>query len=143
MNVLIIDDDQDHLDSISEALVLNGIKTKKFLNPLDAIEAYKLSEFDAVITDIKMPQMDGLELLKKLLANDPHAFVVIMTGYPYPGDAAKMLDNGAYAFFHKPLDIYKVIDILSQIEKQIKENRKRKISTPTKEVSKNLSRKKR
>ena len=124
MKVLIIDDDRDHLDSISEALVLNGIKTKEFQSPIEAIKAYKSSKYDAVITDIKMREMDGIEVLKQLLVSDPNACVMVMTGYPKVGDAVAAVNKGAYAFFYKPLDYDDVLDVLSRIEKEItmKEN---------------------
>jgi len=119
MKVLIIDDDRDHLDSISEALVLNGIKTKEFQSPIEAIKAYKSSKYDAVITDIKMREMDGIEVLKQLLVSNPNACVIVMTGYPKVGDAVAAVNKGAYAFFYKPLDYEDMLAVLNRIKKEI------------------------
>ncbi len=142
MKVLIIDDDRDHLDSISEALVLNGVKTKEFQSPIEAIKAYKSSKYDAVITDIKMREMDGIEVLKQLLVSDPNACVIVMTGYPYLGDSVAAMSKGALAFFHKPLDISNVMKVLSLIEKETAANDKNEGLKLAEEATKRVSREK-
>ena len=71
MKVLLIDDDRNHLESISDALVLNGIETSLFLNPVEALESFYSCDYDAVITDIRMSEMDGMKVLEKILKFDP------------------------------------------------------------------------
>ena len=115
MKVLLIDDDRSHLESFSEALNLNGIETNLFDNPIEAFDHYAVSSYDAVITDLRMKEMDGLRLLKKILQQNPVARVIVITGYPFDGDKATAIKKGAYAFVHKPLNIKGVIDALDGI----------------------------
>ena len=119
MKVLLIDDDRNHLESISDALVLNGIETSLFLNPVEALESFFSCNYDAVITDIRMSEVDGMKVLEKILKFDPETHVIVMTGYPFPGDSVSTLSKGACAFFHKPLDIDNVLQLLAKINKKL------------------------
>ena len=120
MNILLIDDEPEVLDSISEALNLIGFPNKKFTNPEDAINKYNLEDFDVVITDIRMPEMSGIEVLKSIKSHNPAAKVIILTGYSDVNDAIEAVNNGAYAFFQKPLDTESFMDTLSEIEEELK-----------------------
>lgn len=119
MKVLLIDDDRNHLESISDALVLNGIETSLFLNPVEALESFYSCSYDAVITDIRMSEMDGVKVLEKILKFNPETHVIVMTGFPFPGDSVITLNKGACAFFHKPLDIDNVLQLLTEINKKL------------------------
>ena len=81
MNILLIDNDQEILDSVGEALELIGFPTRTFSSPQDAIDAYISEGFDVVITDIRMPEMSGIEVLKAIRAYNPSAKVICYTGY--------------------------------------------------------------
>ena len=80
--VLIIDDENSILLLLKEALTAWGYQVATANTATDALAVVRTQVFDAAITDIRMPDMSGLELLKQLKAHDESIEVVIMTGYP-------------------------------------------------------------
>ena len=81
MKLLLIDDDLKSLESLSEALSFNGYPIEQYSNPVEAVNAYNEKKFDVVITDFKMPELNGIEVLKKVKEIDPKAYVIILTGF--------------------------------------------------------------
>lgn len=108
--VLIVDDEEDIL------ILLKKILSKKCscdisiaTSGLKALEIAESWQPDVVLTDIKMPDLDGLELLKKISAFDATITTVIMTGYGTIEMAVQSLKDGAYDFHEKPFDNDKII----------------------------------
>ncbi len=120
LHIMIVDDDRDHLESLKEALTLNDFDVSTYENPVEAVEAYKVEPFDVVITDYKMPEMNGIEVLRAIRKHDPEAYVLIMTGYANKDNAIEAVNNGAYFFFRKPIELQLVIETLDQIEKEMR-----------------------
>ena len=108
--VLIVDDEEDIL------ILLKKILSRKChcdislaTSGLQALEIVQSWQPDVVLTDIKMPDLDGLELLKKITALDATITTVIMTGYGTIEMAVQSLKDGAYDFHEKPFDNDKII----------------------------------
>ncbi|RLB13665.1 MAG: hypothetical protein DRG82_15280, partial [Deltaproteobacteria bacterium] len=120
LKIMLIDDEPELLEVLSTALELKGLTTRQFCNPKEAVEAYNAEEFDAVIVDFKMPEMDGIEVLKLLREQDPNARVIILTGYSEVDNAIAALNNGAHAFFRKPPDIREILQALERIQQEKK-----------------------
>ena len=120
LKIMLIDDEPEILDCLSAALALKGFPSEQFCNPKAAIETYMSEEFDVVISDFKMPEMNGIEVLKAVRKHDPNAYLIILTGYSDVDNAIAALNNGAYAFFRKPLDINELLQILYKIEEERK-----------------------
>lgn len=125
MNLMIIDDDSSILESLKRALKPSGHKCFSYQNPRRAVEAYQSGGFDAVLTDVRMPEMDGIEVLKAVRAINPRAYVIILTGYCDLETAIQAINNGAYAFFSKPLNLSDLIATLNKLEKNQTEIRRR------------------
>ncbi len=123
LRIMIVDDDQGHLESLKEALLLNDLQVSAFLNPIEAIEEYRKEHFDVVITDYKMPEMNGIDVLQTIRKINPEAYVLIMTGYANKDNAIEAVNNGAYFFFRKPLDLHIVYETLERINKEIRKRR--------------------
>lgn len=104
--VLIIDDDPALLDSLSEALRLRmaGVTIETADSGAIALEQVASQAFDAVVTDIKMPGIDGVDLLAQVRAFRPDMPVLMITGYPEEGLAIQALRGGAYDIIRKPID---------------------------------------
>jgi len=119
MNILLIDDEEDVLESISEALDLIGFPSRKFNDPNLAVKAYIAGKFDVVVTDMKMPGMNGIDVLKAIRKHDAAARVICLTGYSDVNDAIGALNNGAYAFFRKPLNMENFLGTLFRIEEEL------------------------
>jgi len=120
LNILLLDDDLDSLESLSVALDSKGYLRREFSDPETAVEAYRSGEFDVVITDFRMPRMNGIEVLRTIRGIDPEAYVIIITAYADTENAIAAVNYGAYAFLCKPLDIKSLLHTLHRIESKMK-----------------------
>ncbi|MDD3268280.1 MAG: response regulator [Syntrophomonadaceae bacterium] len=119
MKILLVDDDADCLASLDAMFEPTGHLCTSFTVPEEAVEVCRQQHYDLVITDMKMPGMDGLEVLKKIRAFNPETKVIIITAYGDVNTAMAAVNNQAYAFFGKPLQ---VDDLMRTVEKIEKEN---------------------
>jgi CheY-like chemotaxis protein len=101
--VLVVDDDPVVGKSFNRVLSNKGYSVITALNAAEALERMRRDEYDLVVTDIKMPGMDGLELAETVKARRPWTPVVIVTGYGTSADEARAKAAGVTAFLHKPL----------------------------------------
>jgi response regulator RpfG family c-di-GMP phosphodiesterase len=114
IRVLIVDDEEFIRDSIKTILETEGFYT--FIAD-DAFEALKILDknyIDVVISDMKMPGMDGISLLKKIKIDYPNIAVLLITGYPNIDNAIESVKSGAFDYITKP---FKVNDLLIKISK--------------------------
>ncbi len=102
VQVLIVDDESDLLDMLSQLFKSFGFMVSKAENGRAAWEFLKGQEVDLVLTDIRMPQMDGIELLKKIREKDPNFPSVLVTSGFTDYTTADLYDFGANGFFTKP-----------------------------------------
>ena len=128
MRMLLIDDELPSLEIMQDVLEPAGHKCVIYQNPKQAVEAYKMGEFDLVLTDFKMPGMNGIEVLKSIKEYNPKAKVIILTGYADIYNAIEAVNNGAYAFFRKPVKVNDFMDTIDKLEEEINDEDKRKIN---------------
>jgi len=121
MNILLIDEDEDCLDSLVSALESAGHWCDKFTLPGEAMEAYGQNQYEVVIADLNMPGMSGMQILKQIRYLNPEAKVIISAGQGDLGAAVAAINNGAYAFFVKPADLLVLIETIEGIELEITE----------------------
>ena len=124
MKLLIIEDDLPVAKCLQEYFELAGYECDVFNNPREGVAAYKLGDYQVVLTDIKMPEMNGIEVLEAIRSQDPGARVVIMTGFADVNNAINAVNSGAYAFFRKPLEMDKLKSCLERIEWDRKHGRR-------------------
>ena len=102
--LLIVDDEPDILATLKNALVMRNYQVECAQSGEEAISLYEADPFDLVITDVRMPGIDGVKVLKRLKQIDEHAAVIILTGYASIEDAiATLKNNGALDYLTKPL----------------------------------------
>jgi len=116
---MIVDDELPILESLKMALRPTGYECTVFQNSREAVESYRHERYDVVITDFMMPEMNGIELLKAIKQIDPDAHVIILTGYADIENAIAAVNNGAHAFFRKPLDFRDFMQTLRKIEERL------------------------
>lgn len=104
IKVLVVDDKQMMRDSVGATLQRAGYTVVVASNGKDAIEKLTRHEPAVVVTDLKMPEMTGLELLEHLCQADPDLPVVLMTAYGTVGDAVEAMKHGAFDFVQKPFE---------------------------------------
>jgi two-component system phosphoglycerate transport system response regulator PgtA len=110
MNVMLVDDDQECLDSLSSALRLEGFFVRDFDSPTRALNEYNPNAIDVVITDYYLPGMTGIEFLKEIHRRKIDVPVIIISGAHKKNTIERIsLKAGACAFFSKPLDIQHLI----------------------------------
>ncbi len=108
-NILIVDDEVTIRETLSTVLTEEGYQTALAGDGEEALARLQQSRFDLVITDLKMPRMDGMTLLKKIKELDPTISVIIITAYGTMESAIQALRLGAYDYIVKPLDFDDVL----------------------------------
>ncbi|HAS6346457.1 TPA: response regulator [Vibrio vulnificus] len=96
-------DDEPHIrDSVSQALMIEGIDVICYPNAVEALKQIDTQHAAIVVTDIHMPVMNGLVFLKELRSRNPHFQVIVLTGYGDVKTAVTAMKEGAYDFLEKP-----------------------------------------
>ena len=110
-NVWIIDDDKSIRWVVEKALQKAGIITRSFASGKELLSALQGDLPDALITDIRMPGMDGLELLDKVQHSHPNLPVIVMTAHSDLESAVSAFHGGAFEYLPKPFDIKEVVNL--------------------------------
>lgn len=115
-HLLIIDDEEDMLQGLKRVLSYELDKTDVTVssNPLEALELIRKHRFDLVLLDIRMPEMDGMEMLTEIRRLDQWVTVIMMTAYGSIETAVEAIKRGAYDFVVKPCDIPDLLRILQK-----------------------------
>jgi len=103
-SILIVDDERAQRDILQTILSREGYRSVSVGSGLDAVEKLKSDEFDLILTDLKMQGMSGMELLEKVLDENPQQCVIIMTAHGATDSALEAGKKGAFAYLEKPLD---------------------------------------
>ncbi|MEW5947456.1 MAG: sigma-54 dependent transcriptional regulator [bacterium] len=112
MRVLVVDDEKRILAAMTKALVSLGYEVETAGSPDGALKALKSREFDVLISDLVMPGMNGLELLRKASALRPSLPVIILTGHGTIESAVAAMKEGAFDYVTKPFNVDEVALIL-------------------------------
>jgi DNA-binding NtrC family response regulator len=102
-NILVIDDDRIILDSLCEFLSLEGFQTNGAETLKGALAELEKESYSLVITDVNLPDGDGLELLETIRTEHPQTVAVVITGYGTIESAVKAIKQGAYDYLTKPI----------------------------------------
>ncbi|MFH1060443.1 MAG: response regulator, partial [Pseudomonadota bacterium] len=98
LKVLVLDDEPIVGKRLAPALAKLGCSTETFVDPREAVARLMQENFDIVVTDIRMDEMDGIEVLQKVLARSPRTRVIMITGYATLEVARESLAKGAFDF---------------------------------------------
>ena len=112
--VLVVDDEQQMLVAIQETLDRKGFEVTTASNGLDAIEKINRCFYRAVLTDVRMPGLDGMGLLQHIKKISPATPVIMLTGHGTVNDAVSALKQGAYDFLMKPFSARQLSDVLEK-----------------------------
>jgi DNA-binding NtrC family response regulator len=113
-DVLIVDDESIVRKSISKALKSRGLLPKACKSGIEALQLMKKQAFDLALIDIKMPDMDGITLLKEFRSTYPDTHVIMITGYPTIDTAVQCVKMGAVDYLVKP---FRLDDLEASLEK--------------------------
>ncbi len=123
--LLIVDDEIELMTVLCETLDSHGYETEGFNSPHEALKKLKKEEYDLLLTDLMMPEMDGIAFLKKALDIDPGVIGIIMTGQGTVQTAVEAMKTGAFDYILKPFKVNVLLPIISRalgVRKLKKEN---------------------
>jgi len=136
MNILVIDDERSIRNTLKEILEYEGHTIKTAESGTEALEVIKVNQPDLIFCDIKMPGMDGIEVLENIGSMNIEVPVVMISGHGTIDTAVECIKKGAYDFIEKPLDLNRVLITLrnatdkSSLIKETKILRKRVSKIP-------------
>ncbi len=116
--ILVVDDDRSMANTLSDILKVKGYQAEAVYSGAEALERVNERAYDCVLTDIKMPQINGAELYGMISEIRPEMPVVFMTAYATEHLVRKALEEGAIACLAKPLDINLLINFFSSLKKE-------------------------
>jgi len=125
--VLVVDDEKNYPLILSAVLEDEGFETKVANSGQEALDILERADIDLVVTDMKMPQMDGIELLARIKARDPDLPVIMMTAYGTVDKAVEAMQKGAYNYILKPFDNTQLVLYVTKAVatyRVVKENRR-------------------
>ena len=119
ISILIVDDEESVRDSLSSWFIDDGYYVKSAENAKKALSMLEFENFDIILADIKMPGMDGLEMLRRIKTLNKESIVIVMTAFATVDTAVKALKDGAYDYVTKPFDPDDLSHLIRNATKQI------------------------
>lgn len=119
--VLVVDDDKSILRTFTRILQRAGYHVEVAETGKEAVEKVEANSYDVALIDVRLPDMDGTDLLPTLQKNLPDAAKIVITGFPSMENGVKALDEGADAYLVKPL---KPEELIAIIDEKLKEHKR-------------------
>lgn len=133
--ILVVDDEQSIRNTLQEILEYEKYKVDQASDGLEALEYLKKQNYKLILCDIKMPQMDGIELLERIQILTPETPVIMISGHGNIDTAVEAIKKGAFDFIEKPLDLNRLLVTLKNAQD------KSKLIQETKSLKKVISKK--
>ena len=124
--VLLVDDEREFVQTLSERLIMRDMGPAVAYDGESALNLIKEDEPEVMIVDLKMPGIDGLEVLKKVKETRPDIEVIILTGHGHEEDRELCMKLGAFAYLQKPLDINELSEIIKKANEKIRQKKESK-----------------
>ena len=128
-SVLIVEDEEFIRESLCEILSLNGYKAVAFSTGEEGVQSIGKSDYDIVITDLRLPGMSGIDVVREVKKVSPHTACIILTGYASVESAVEAMRVGAYTYIKKPFtkdELLIIMDNAYELSSLKVENRKLK-----------------
>lgn len=107
--ILVIDDEKSIRNTLKDILGFEGYQVEIAENGIVGVELVKSADFDIILCDIKMPDMDGIEALEQIMKLKPESTVVMISGHGTIDTAVEAIKKGAFDFIEKPLDLNRLL----------------------------------
>ncbi len=118
--VLLVDDEREFVETLSERLQIRDMGAAVTYDGRSALEMIDGDDPEVVIIDLKMPGIDGMEMLKKVKATRPGIEVIVLTGHGSEADRRTCMQLGAFAYLQKPVDIDELSAVLKQAHEKVR-----------------------
>ena len=119
-NILVVENEVGMRATLCAILEDAGYKVSGLDKGAEALEMIRNQPFNVVITDIRLPDVNGMEILELAKEIDPEATVIMMTGYTEEDLVRRAVSEGAYTCIYKPFDMEKVIRLVENISREKK-----------------------
>ncbi len=103
--ILVVDDNEEIVAVLVEYLTKVGYEAHPAYNGKEALDIFEKNKFQMVVTDLEMPEIDGMQLIEKVKAIDEYAVIIVITGYGTIERAVQAIKKGAYDFITKPVSL--------------------------------------
>lgn len=107
---MIVDDEREFSDVLAERMESRGFQVDTVENGFEALERVEKKDYDAVVLDLAMPKMDGIETLKRLLETRADLQIIILTGHATIDRGIEAIKKGAAEFLEKPTDVDTLVE---------------------------------
>jgi len=114
LKVLLVDDEEDFVLTVEERLRRRGICAEALTSGAAALQRLERCDFDVVIVDVRMPGMDGFELLRRIKAICPMAQVILLTGRRLLKESLAGIEQGAFDYLTKPIEIEDLVTAINR-----------------------------
>ncbi len=121
--LLLVDDEREFVQTLSERLLMRDVQSATAYDGETALDILRDDEPEVMILDLKMPGIDGIEVLRKVKETRPEVEVIILTGHGSESDRMRCLSLGAFAYLQKPVDIEVLTDTLRRANEKMRRNR--------------------
>lgn len=117
-NVLLVDDEEQFLKVFSQRLEGKGLKVDTSTTGEEALKKVKGKDFDAIILDLVMPGMSGIETLKRIRSENPDLQIILLTGHATVEKGVEAMKTGAVDFLEKPADLNKILEKVAEAKRK-------------------------
>ena len=114
--VLLVDDEEEFLETLVKRLELRGLKVTGVTRGADAVQLADKQNFDAIVIDLAMPGMDGLETLKRIKKTHPDAEIIMLSGQGTVKTSIEAMKLGAEDFLEKPVDMQELLTKIDEMK---------------------------
>jgi two-component system, OmpR family, response regulator CpxR len=118
--ILLVDDEREFVQTLSERLLMRDLGSAVAYDGESALELIREDEPEVMILDLRMPGIDGIEVLRRVKATQPEIEVIILTGHGSEGDKETCMKLGAFAYLQKPVEIEILSDTIRQANEKIR-----------------------
>ena len=119
IKVLVVDDDSQVCKTVGLILQEHGYHVQSYSQPRQALQAVRKTPFDIALVDIKMPDLNGLELVEKMKVEDPRVAVIVMTAYPDVQTAAETMRLRSRDYITKPFREEQLLESVERIAHEL------------------------
>lgn len=116
MKILVVEDDPNLREAIVDSLMLKGHQVQEVCNGAEAVKVIAQSSLDIILSDINMPEMDGLQLLAHVKKHQPWMPMILMTAYGDVGQAVKAMQLGANDYLMKPFEVQELLTLINKYQ---------------------------
>lgn len=117
-NILLVVDEKRFLEALSQRLQEHGLKVDTAISEGDALEIVKSKDFDVIILDLVIPEVDSIEILRHIRSENPDLQIIMIMGHATLEKGVEAMKAGAFDFLEEPIDLNKLLDKIAEAQRR-------------------------